>query len=117
MYVAQFGGAIVSKLTQPKLPAFTEWLARATAGETQTQIAERLGVSRATVARWARRSVLDPNTVLAIARAYNADPIQGLLASGWLEPGDLENGGMRYLISVTPTSTLVRELYRRFGNS
>lgn len=105
----------MSKLIHPKLPTWNEWLDHATEGETQIQIAERLGVSRATVARWVHRKVLEPNAVLAIARAYHADPIQGLLASGWLKPQDLNNGGMLYMVSYAPLRMLVNELHRRLG--
>jgi transcriptional regulator with XRE-family HTH domain len=101
-------------MTHPKLPSWTDWLDHATEGETQTQIGDRIGVSRATVARWAHRRI-DPNTVLAIARAYRVDPIQGLLASGWLKPEDLNNGGMLYMVSYAPTRMLVNELHRRLG--
>lgn len=105
----------MSKLIHPKLPTWEEWLEHATEGETQAQIAARLGVSRSTVARWSHRGVLDPDIILALARAYNADPIQGLLAARWLKPQDLNNGGMRYVVSYAPTRMLVNELHRRLG--
>lgn len=106
----------MSKLTHPHLPSWDEWLELATGGDTQTQIGHKLGVSRATVARWSRRRVPDPNTVLALARAYKADPIRGLLSSGWLKASDLNNGGMRYVVSFAPTEVLVNELHTRLGS-
>jgi transcriptional regulator with XRE-family HTH domain len=106
----------VSKLTHPKLPTWHEWFEAATAGETQAQIADRLGVSRATIVRWLRRGRLDPNTVLAVSRAYRVDPIQGLIAAKWLTPADMHNGGTRYVVSYAPTMMLVDELYRRLGS-
>lgn len=106
----------MSKLTHPKLPTWDEWFRSTTGGDTQAQIAQRLGVSRATVARRFRRGVLDPNTVLAVARAYHADPIQGLLAAKWLRPQDLHNGGTRYVVSYAPTEMLVDELHARLGS-
>ena len=105
----------MSRVTQPKLPNWDDWFHRVTRGETQQQIGERLGVSRSTVARWMRHGVLEPNELLALARAYKADPIQGLLASGWLSMEDLKNGGMTYIISCAPTRMLVNELYKRLG--
>jgi transcriptional regulator with XRE-family HTH domain len=105
----------VSKLTQPKKPEWDEWFERVTRGETQQQIGDRLGVSRSTVVRWMRHGVLEPNELLALARAYKADPLQGLLASGWLTMEDLRNGGMTYILSQTPTRLLVNELYKRLG--
>jgi transcriptional regulator with XRE-family HTH domain len=103
-------------MIHPKLPTWDEWFDSATGGETQGQIADRLGVSRATLGRWLHRGVLDPNTVLAVARAYSADPIQGLLAAKWLTPADLHNGGTAYVVSYATTRMLVNELHRRLGS-
>lgn len=105
----------MSKLTQPEVPSWQQWFDRATQGETQQQMADRLGVSRSTIARWMRHGVLEPNELLAFSRAYGADPIQGLLASGWLTMADLRNGGMTYIIGCAPTRMLVNELHKRLG--
>jgi transcriptional regulator with XRE-family HTH domain len=105
----------VPKLIHPNLPSWDEWFASATKAATQSQIADRLGVSRATLNRWLHRGRLDPNTVLAVARAYSADPIQGLLAAKWLTTKDLHNGGTEYVVSYAPTRMLVNELHRRLG--
>lgn len=107
----------MTKMTHPPLPTWDEWLDTATEGETQGQIAQRLGVSRRTYARWVKSGILDPNTVLALSRAYKADPVEGLLAARWLRAVDLRNGGMHYVVSFAPTEVLVDELYRRLGSS
>lgn len=105
------------KMTHPPLPSWEEWLDSTTGGETQAQIAQRLGVSRRTYTRWVRNGILDPSTVLALSRAYKADPIEGLLAARWLRGSDLRNGGMHYVVSFAPTDVLVDELHRRLGSS
>jgi len=102
-------------VTQPKIPNWSTWFDRVTRDETQQQIGARLGVSRSTMARWMRHGVLEPNELLALARAYKADPIEGLLASGWLTMEDMKNGGMSYILSNAPTRMLVNELYKRLG--
>lgn len=104
------------KMTHPPLPNWDEWLDSTTDGDTQAQIAQRLGVSRRTFVRWLHSGVLDPNTVLGLCRAYKADPIEGLLAARWLRPQDLHNGGVQYVVSFAATSVLVDELYRRLGS-
>lgn len=105
----------MSPLTQPPVPNWNVWFDRVTQGETQEQIGARLGVSRSTVARRIRHGVLEPNELLTLARAYKADPLEGLLASGWLTMEDLKNGGMRYILKSAPTRMLVNELYDRLG--
>jgi transcriptional regulator with XRE-family HTH domain len=103
-------------MTHPLMPNWEQWLDDTTDGETQEQIAHRLGISRRTYVRWVRGGVLDPNSVLALSRAYKADPIEGLLAAHWLRPHDLHNGGMQFVVSFAPTSALVDELHRRLGS-
>lgn len=51
--------------------------------------------------------------VIAIARAYGVDPVDGLIAAGWITAADLANGGHRSAARRTPTVVLAAELHRR----
>lgn len=90
-----------------------KWLRRITGDATQAEIAKRIGVSRATVQRWAVRKVIDPETVLKLARAYRVDPVEGLLAGGWLSLEDISMDGFRAVLQQAPTLFLVQELLTR----
>lgn len=62
-----------------------EYLRRITAGQTQTQIAERTGIGRLSVCHWVHgKTNPKPETAIAVARAYHRSPIEALLAAGYL---------------------------------
>lgn len=51
--------------------------------------------------------------MIAIARAYGADPIEGMIAAGLLIEADLAGGALRNAVRVAPTSFLTDELHQR----
>lgn len=52
--------------------------------------------------------------VIAIARAYGADPIDGLVSAGLLTEGDLiGGGGLRNAVRHAPVTYLTEELHER----
>jgi transcriptional regulator with XRE-family HTH domain len=62
-----------------------EYLRRITAGETQSQIAQRTGIGRLSVCHWLHgKTRPKPETVIAVARVYDRSPIEALLAAGYL---------------------------------
>lgn len=87
---------------------WSEWLSAISDNAKQEAIARQLGVSRSTVSRWQKRP--DANAVVAIATAYRADPIAGLMVAGIVQPPTLNNEGWRYWIEQMPTPVLVEEL-------
>lgn len=73
----------------------TGWLGylRTLAGEaaSQTAISERTGVDLSTVNRWfMRRQPPSARTVVQVAHAYEVNPIEALIAAGYLDRGDLD---------------------------
>lgn len=96
------------------MTSWHEWVRKATNNATQDQIARKLGVSRTTLARRNKKGA-DVDTVIAIATAYNADPIEGLIAAQKIRPDQINTNTLQHLARRTPTHVLVAELYRRFG--
>lgn len=67
-----------------------EYLRRISAGQTQTQIAERIGVGRLSVCHWMQgKTRPKPETVIAAARVFGRSPIEALLAAGYLNPAEV----------------------------
>jgi len=69
-----------------------EWwsyVQRATDGQSQHEIARRLGVSASSVSRW-RTSNPKPETVRAFAVAYQRQVREAFVAAGFLQPEDLQ---------------------------
>jgi transcriptional regulator with XRE-family HTH domain len=72
-----------------------DWLSylRSLAGEaaSQTAISERTGVDLSTVNRWfMRRQPPSARTVVQVAHAYGVNPIDALIAAGYLDRTDLD---------------------------
>lgn len=51
--------------------------------------------------------------VIHIARHFGGDPVEGLLAAGILTVDDLNSGGLRNAVRVSPTFYLTEELHER----
>ena len=89
-----------------------EWVRRTTGGATSRQVAERIGHSHTTALKWMHDGAT-VEAVLSLAIAFDAEPIQALVAAGWLRRelvGNLNlDGALRRLSSVK----LAGELYRR----
>lgn len=75
-------------------PSRARWATyvRRTAGtNSQALIVSATGIHQATVSRWLRgESKPRPETAVAFARAYNANPVDALVAAGVLKVSDLE---------------------------
>ncbi len=67
-----------------------EYLRRITAGQTQGQIAECVGIGRLSVCHWLHgKTRPKPETVIMLARVYSRSPIEALLAAGYLNPAEV----------------------------
>jgi len=91
-----------------------KWFDQTTGNAADSEIAAKVGVSRATVNRWRRKRAPDSATVLAIARAYEADPFQALIATGLVLPSDYTEKSMKYFLTAVPAPLLIEELHSRF---
>ncbi len=75
-----------------------------TDGAPGVEIAKRAAVPNSTVSRWLDGSAHPrPKQVVKIARAYEVDPLQALIAAGYLEPGEVD------LAAITPRKLQLRE--------
>lgn len=62
------------------------------------RIAERTGIPDSTVSRWfSGKAKPRPDQVVTVARAYGLSPLQGLIAAGYLQEGDVETAEPRRL--------------------
>lgn len=67
-----------------------EYLRRITGAQTQSQIAEKVGVGRLSVCHWLHgKTRPKPETAMAVARVYGRSPIEALLAAGYLDPAEV----------------------------
>ena len=67
-----------------------EYLRRIAHGQTQAQIAARIGIGRLSVCNWMHgKTKPKAETAIAVARSYQRSPIEALLAAGFLEPAEV----------------------------
>lgn len=104
-----------STISGDAVETWPEYLRRIARGQTQTQIAARIGIARLSVCNWMHgKTRPKAETVIAVARSYQRSPIEALLAAGYL---DLAEIGMaieaRASLQDVPLAQLADEVARR----
>lgn len=81
---------------------------------TQKELAERAGVNAATLNRWLNQGVTpSPEQVIAFARGLEISPIQALVMSGHLTPGEARMSAADLRIDDISDVVLLDELRKR----
>lgn len=62
------------------------WLNSIIGTDTLTDAARLAGLDKSTVSRWRTGRTPSPEGIVQLARVYNADPLEGLVAIGLLTP-------------------------------
>lgn len=92
-----------------------EWMLLTTNGASVNEISAKTGVSLSTIWRHKKDMSFTAEEVIAIARAYHANPLTGLVAFGYLTeqeagmPVDVEQSALE----AASAKTLLEELTRR----
>lgn len=77
-------------MTSPTVESWPEYLRRISGGQTQAQIAERIGIGRLSVCNWLHgKTRPKAETVIMVARVFGRSPIEALLAAGYLDPEEI----------------------------
>lgn len=70
--------------------SWPEYLRRIARGQTQAQIAERIGLGRLSVCNWLHgKTRPKAETVIVVARVYGRSPVEALVAASYLDPGEV----------------------------
>lgn len=73
------------------IETWPEYLRRITTGETQAQIAARVGIGRLSVCNWLNgKTRPKAETAIAVARVYRRPPIEALLAAAYLDTEEVQ---------------------------
>lgn len=92
-----------------------EYLRRICGGQTQAQIAEKIGLGRLSVCNWLNgKTRPKAETVIVVARVYGRSPIEALLAASYLDIHEV--GGpveIRASAQDLPAEDLAAEVSRR----
>ncbi len=92
-----------------------EYLRRISGGQTQGQIAEKIGIGRLSVCTWLHgKTRPKAETVILVTRVFGRSPIEGLLAAGYLEPDEAGQPlDVRSSLADLPAAEIADEVRRR----
>lgn len=96
--------------------SWAEYVRRATEGTTQVQLAQVTGVAQTAIGRWLRGETQAPRaeSVVSFARAIGKEPVEALVAAGYLEPTEAAGHiQVTQPLSEYSTDALLEELRRR----
>lgn len=99
---------------------WSEYVRRVTVNMTQTEAAERAGVTQTAIGRWIRGDTDAPRaeSVVAFARALDINPLEALVAAGYLLPSEVgQSVNLRTPISDFSDIEIIDELKRRATGS
>lgn len=91
---------------------WASWVRDVTGGASARQIALRIHRGHTSMQRWLRTGDPPAEVVIDVARAYQADPIAGLLAAGCLSKDELVPH-LRSVLRYTPLTFLTDEVHER----
>lgn len=98
-----------------------KWLRDISRAATNVEIANRVGVSGATVGNWARGSRPAAEQVIMAARVYGANALAGLIAAGYMTEDEITAWGANVQpptpLGDMPDRELLDELERRLNLS
>lgn len=83
---------------------------------TERSVARDTGNDNKSVGRWMDLAQPRAEFILQLAHAYNADPLEGLIAAGYLEPRDVEESAVERALRIATDIQLAQEMYRRVAD-
>jgi transcriptional regulator with XRE-family HTH domain len=92
------------------------YLSAISGGQAGARIAERTGIPESTISRWlSDKAEPRPKQVVAVARAYGQNPVEALVAAGYLEDGEINVPSEPTDLSLRSFTTLSlsKEMVRR----
>ncbi len=94
-----------------------EYLRRIAGAQTQSQIADRIGIGRLSVCNWLHgKTRPKAETVILVARVYRRSPIEALLAAAYLTVDEVDRPiEVRISPSEMPAADLAAEVSRRLA--
>lgn len=89
------------------------WFDRITGDDTPNAAAKRSGVNQPTLSRQIKAGALSAEVIVAIARAYDADAIEGLIIGGLITEADVRKHGAEVLLEQITDRRIADEVYER----
>lgn len=92
------------------------WYRAVTQEDSVNAVAKRAGLVQTTLAAQVRKGELTPQSVVAIARAYQSDPLSALVAVGFLTDEEVTAYAHRAALEDASDEDLAREVWLRMSS-
>ena len=93
-----------------------QWFKEVTEGDSVNAAAKKAGLNQPTLARQLNAGALSPESVVAVARAYGADAIEGLIVAGLVTEADVRRHGADVLLASLDDRVIANEIWRRMAD-
>lgn len=90
-----------------------EWILSVIGEDTQGAAADKAGIQRSTLARQWKTGKISPENIVAIACAYNVNPIDGLIAVGLITKEHTSQYGIRQALALASSEDIMNEIWNR----
>ena len=92
---------------------FETWLDELTNHETRREIAAKTGYAATTLTRQIDRGSIRPEMVIALCRAYDRSPVQGLVETGYINEYEVQGVDLAIALHDATNEQLLNEIMRR----
>ena len=90
-----------------------EWFNALTDGATTRSAGTKIGVSHTTISRQLRAGELSAEVVIALCRAYDRSPVDGLVETGYLFPHEIHGVGVEQALDMATNQQVLALIERR----
>lgn len=92
---------------------FESWLDALIDGDTRRTAAKKAGYAQSTLSRQLDREKLLPEMVIALCRAYDRSPVQGLVETGYINEYEVQGVDLAIALHDATNEQLLNEILRR----
>ena len=92
---------------------FESWLTDLIGNDTRRVASSKAGMAESTLSRQLSRGSLSPEMVIALCRAYDRSPVQGLIETGYINDYEVEGPDVAIALEKATNQQLLDEIMKR----
>ena len=92
---------------------FETWLTELIGDDTRRTASSKAGMAESTLSRQLSRGHLSPEMVIALCRAYDRSPVQGLVETGYINEYEVQGVDLAIALHDATNEQLLNEIMRR----
>lgn len=95
------------------LMKYEAWFKELTGGASLREAGLKSNISKSTLSRNLDSNSMTPETVIALCRAYDRSPVQGLIETGYINDYEVDGPGIAVALSKATNQQLLDEILKR----